>query len=392
MIMKLQKNVFLLILCLALVNIPLRAQTFHAILFGDTNDESIGNTVKLDIERISCMLAEAQAALQNKISFEYDVNVANRCSPQNLRNVLNRLQCGKDDVVFLYYSGHGARSLHDTSKYPQMSLGAHYENELISAEGTFNIIKRKCPRLCIMITDCCNSYSENLSPKLELSKSAPCINREIETNYEDLFMKKSGAMIITSSKAGETSACNFKIGGFLTYGYLTVMTEANKQNISEWNNILEVTRDATVELSGNKQHPVFDVFVSDTVVSQTSVSTNESVVDESTDTMVIHGADVSANTQNQVLEGLRQLIDTNIAAPQRIAMVTPILNKYFSNANAIVEMLGRNCKTIVARETARNFLERLSTEYYLINFNVLSFTQDNNGKITSLRINEVYKK
>jgi len=55
-------------------------------------------------------------------------------------------------------------------------------------------------------------------------------------------------------------------------------------------------------------------------------------------------------------------------------------------------MLGRNCKTIVARETARNFLERLSTEYYLINFNVLSFTQDNNGKITSLRINEVYKK
>ena len=88
--MKLQKNVFLLILCLVLVNIPLRAQTFHAILFGDTNDESIGNTVKLDIERISCMLAEAQAALQNKISFEYDVNVANRCSPQNLRNVLSR--------------------------------------------------------------------------------------------------------------------------------------------------------------------------------------------------------------------------------------------------------------------------------------------------------------
>ena len=85
----------------------------------------------------------------------------------------------------------------------------------------------------------------------------------------------------------------------MTYGYLTVMTEANKQNISDWNNILEVTRDATVELSGNKQHPVFDVFVSDTVVSQTSVSTNESVVDESTDTMVIHGADVSANTQNQ---------------------------------------------------------------------------------------------
>ena len=116
------------------------------------------------------------------------------------------------------------------------------------------------------------------------------------------------------------------------------MTEANKQNISDWNNILEVTRDATVELSGNKQHPVFDVSVSDAVVSQTSVSTNESVVNESTDTMVIHGADVSANTQNQVLEGLRQLIDTNIAAPQRIAMVTPILNKYFSNANAIVEM------------------------------------------------------
>ena len=72
-------------------------------------------------------------------------------------------------------------------------------------------------------------------------------------------------------------------------------------------------------------------------------------------------------------------------------MVTPLLRKHFANGNVIVEALGKDSRTVVNQETAQEFLERLSTSFFLVNFNILSVERDSNRKITSLRVHEVYK-
>lgn len=375
------KHIRLFIACIAMaLCASLKAQTFHAILFADTKDDDIGKSTMLDLNSVSNMLVEAQSSLKGKMEFVYYIYPDKYCSPQNLRKVLDNIRCQSDDVVFFYYSGHGVRSMQDTSPYPQMCLGQTNEAQMISVEGVDRALSQKNPRLRFVITDCCNSESEFVTPKLEIGKGNSMVNARRAGNYEKLFMGKYGNMIFTSSKAGETSSCNNQIGGFFTYCLLAVLENAIQQDVTDWQVIMDAVKESTVDLSSKRMHPVGDVNVSVTppVAVQPEPVAPAPVQEE-------------IATQDVLLPDLLQLVDTNIGASKRLNMVTPLLRKHFANGNVIVEALGKDSRTVVNQETAQEFLERLSTSFFLVNFNILSVERDSNRKITSLRVHEVYK-
>lgn len=354
--------------------------TFHAIIFADTQDEKIGKSTQLDVDNVSNMLVEAQSSLKDEMEFVYYVYPESYCSPENLKKVLENIQCKSDDVVFFYYSGHGVRSMEDTSPYPQMCLGLSLreQSRMVSVEGVDRAIAQKNPRLRFVITDCCNSTNEFVTPKLEISKGNSTVNSQKEGNYRKLFLNRYGNVIMTSSKAGETSSCNTQIGGFFTYCLLAVLENAVSQNVPDWERILKAVQESTVDVSSNKMHPVYDIHLSDKPNSvQPIVADN--------------GGHEVVSTQDYLLPDLLQLIDTRFGAPKRLAMVSSLLKKHFAHANVQVEAVGRDSRTIVNRESAQDFLERLSTSFFLVNFNILSVQRDSNGKITSLRLHEVYK-
>lgn len=375
------KHIRLFIACIAMaLCASLKAQTFHAILFADTKDDDIGKSTMLDLNSVSNMLVEAQSSLKGKMEFVYYIYPDDYCSPQNLKKVLDNIRCQSDDVVFFYYSGHGVRSMQDTSPYPQMCLGQTNEAQMISVEGVDRALSQKNPRLRFVITDCCNSESEFVTPKLEIGKGNSMVNARRAGNYEKLFMGKYGNMIFTSSKAGETSSCNNQIGGFFTYCLLAVLENAIQQDVTDWQVIMDAVKESTVDLSSKRMHPVGDVNVSVTppVAVQPEPVAPAPVQEE-------------IATQDVLLPDLLQLVDTNIGASKRLNMVTPLLRKHFANGNVIVEALGKDSRTVVNQETAQEFLERLSTSFFLVNFNILSVERDSNRKITSLRVHEVYK-
>lgn len=376
------KHIRLFVACIAItLCVSLEAQTFHAIIFADTKDENIGKSTMLDLNSVSNMLVEAQSSLKGKMEFVYYIYPDTYCSPQNLRKVLDNLRCGSDDVVFFYYSGHGVRSMQDVSPYPQMCLGQTDEAQMISVEGVDRALARKNPRLRFVITDCCNSEDEYVTPKLEISKGNSIVNAKRAGNYEKLFMGKYGNLIVTSSKAGETSSCNNQIGGFFTYCLLAVLENAIRQDVTDWQLIMEAVKESTVDISSDRMHPVGDINVSATppVAAQPEPETAPAPVQE------------EVATQDILLPDLLQLVDTSIGASKRLDMVMPLLRKHFANGNVIVEALGKDGRTVVNQETAQEFLERLSTSSFLVNFNILSVERNANQKITSLRVHEVYK-
>lgn len=362
--------------------------TFHAIIFADTQDGNIGKSTRLDMDNVSNMLVEAQSSLKDEMNFVYYIYPESYCSPENLKKVLKNIQCQSDDVVFFYYSGHGVRSMNDTSPYPQMCLGLPLREQarMISVEGVDRAIARKNPRLRFVLTDCCNSTSEFVAPKLEISKGNSTINSQKEGNYRKLFLNKYGNVIMTSSKAGETSSCNMQIGGFFTYCLLAVMENAVNQNVSDWGRILHAVQESTVNVSSNKMHPVYDINLSDKPVSTQPTGGNNEPTGGYNEVHEI------VSTQDYLLPDLLKLIDIQLGAQTRINMVAPMLKKHFANAHVQVDAIGRDSRTIVNRESAQDFLERLSTSFFLVNFNILSVQRDNNGKITSLRVHEIYRK
>lgn len=378
------KCIKLILFMFMVLSQSLGAQTFHAIIFADTEDERIGKSTNLDLNNVSNMLVEAQSSLKGEMEFIYYIYPESYCSPQNLRKVLDNIRCQSDDVVFFYYSGHGVRSVDDTSPYPQMCLGLSLDEQskMISVEGVDRAIARKKPRLRFVITDCCNSEDEFVTPKLEISKGNSVVNSKKKSNYSKLFLEKYGNVIVTSSKAGETSSCNEEIGGFFTFCLLAVLENAIQQNVSDWNVIMKAVQESTEDVSSNRMHPVYEVALSD---APSLVQENS---EPDSDAQTLYSEEVA--TQDRLLPDLLQLIDTNNGAQKRLDMVTPLLRKHFANSNVLVEAVGKDSRTIVNSESAQDFLERLGTSFFLVNFNILSAKRDANQKITYLKVHEVY--
>ncbi|MDE5701480.1 MAG: caspase family protein [Bacteroides sp.] len=354
---------------------------FHAILFTDTNDKYIGKATELDLSKVSSMLIETQSSLQGEMEFKYYIYPGTYCNPKNLHRVLDGININPQDVVFFYYSGHGTRSMHDKSDYPQMCLGlsVNRQSEMISVEGLDREIAKKKPRLRLTISDCCNSVGENVSPKLEISKGASVVSSQTKANYKKLFLEKSGNIIVTSSRKGETSSCNLKMGGFFTFCLMYVMEQAVKQDVTDWNIIMESTYKSTVNVSDGNMHPVYSVQLSDKPV-ETSVTTATPAEDSNIVT-----------AEDNLLPALRRLIDTTRSPESRLAMTSTLLRDYFAGNEVIVESLGRDSRTVVKTETSRDFAERLATEFFLLNFNIIEVSRNSSGKISHLKIHEIYK-
>ena len=354
---------------------------FHAILFADTDDSNIGKTTELDLSKVSSMLIEAQSSLQEEMEFKYYIYPGNYCNPENLRRVINSINVNSNDVVFFYYSGHGVRSVHDTSDYPQMclGLGLNQQSKMISVEGVDREIAKKRPRLHFTVSDCCNSIGENVSPKLEISKGPSVISSQTKTNYKKLFLEKSGYAIVTSSSKGETSSCNLSVGGFFTFCLMHVMEQAVKQDVTDWNVILENVYKSTVNVSSGEMHPVYDVQISDRLTdapAATYTQTDDSDI---------------VTAEDNLLPALRRIIDMKRTPESRLAMVNTLIAEYFSGNNVVVESIGKDGRTIVKTETSRDFAERLATEFFLVNFNIIEASRNDNGKIDYLRIHEIYR-
>lgn len=346
----------------------MQAQILHAILFADTNDKNIG---KFDLEDYYHMTLEFEsikgyANLTLKKYYFKD----NRCNKQNLDNVLNNLRCDANDVVFFYYSGHGGRSSSDDSDYPQMCLGEKYESNFYPLETVAEIIKGKNPRLSIVMADCCNSVSSNISSKINISGSSSRLSKGSVNIYKDLFNRKAGNIIISSSKKGQTSGVYLNPkGGAFTIAFLSSLQYLIDGNMAGgWHELLALTQAITNEIKGHT--PVYEINIKD-VVETTSNPQPVIAVEDLPSALINIASDKNSYSK-------------------RIDLIEPTLEKYFASPKAKIQVVGRNNITVVATETAEDFLNRLSTTHQLINIVKIDSQEDANGKITALRIHEMY--
>ena len=82
--------------------------------------------------------------------------------------------------------------------------------------------------------------------------------------------------------------------------------------------------------------------------------------------------------------------DASISQSQRILQYKDILETFFSSKSTMVDIVGRDMKTLVDYTTADNYLLRLATGERYSNFKIIEQKKDSNGKITYLKLNEVH--
>lgn len=268
--MKYKFKVLLFFLCLFPCVVIAGSTQIKIVVFGDTNDSSIGQSVATDIKSYKKLAADIKAAVMNDgVSTTLDIYSGNNCSYNKLDSYLNNLSC-KDDIVFFIYNGHGGRSHKDESKYPRMCLASHYESEWMKISDLNDRLRKKKPRLMVVVTDCCNSYYDRKGGDNESAYGITSNNSNGE-GLRQLFLHFTGEVCITASSPGEYGWGTAQ-GGLLSLNFMDAIYKFDaKGSAANWRDFIQTVSDNTYNNSlqyynhrriSNTQKPVFDVEVS----------------------------------------------------------------------------------------------------------------------------------
>lgn len=263
-------RILLLFLCLAPSVVMARGTQVKILVFGDTNDASIGQSVATDIKAYKKLAGDIKAAVKkDNVSTTLDIYSGDNCSYSKLDAYLNNLSC-KNDIVIFIYNGHGGRSRKDESKFPRMCLASQYESNWMKISDLNDRLRKKNPRLMVVVTDCCNSYYDRRGGDNESAYGITSNNSNGE-GLRQLFLHFTGEVCITASSPGEYGWGTTQ-GGLLSLNFLDAIYKFDaKGNSANWWDFIQTVSDNTYNTSlqyynnrwiSNTQRPVFDVEVS----------------------------------------------------------------------------------------------------------------------------------
>lgn len=91
---------------------------------------------------------------------------------------------------------------------------------------------------------------------------------------------------------------------------------------------------------------------------------------------------------DKLKDALLSIIDPKVTDNVRLNRASAVLSRYF-NPNASIMIVGRDGRTILEREKASIFLDRIALAPLLVNFVILE-KEELRGKLSSLTIHEIY--
>jgi hypothetical protein len=389
-----KKIVILLVIYFLNINFAF-SQKILPVFFADTNDPSIGVGTKNNIGYMSDVVEEIASALQLPCD-EIKCFSSFDCTTANLKSYFKTFSCGPKDIVIFCYFGHGGRSTKDTSIFPQMCLGSHYDNDYIPLEDVKNVIMKHNPHLCIVLGDCCNSYGSGISTKFGILNSAgpTNVNNKMTDNFKKLFVDFSGAIISSGSQKGEYSwYIKDDKGngyGYFTYGFCSCLDQyLGETDNPSWDGLMQLTRQAVRTFTQS----LVDNGRSDKVQTiayriEPNTENKQNIVEHPDSVKKQKRIDLT-KIDDPLKGDLLEIANDYADKFDRIASVQPLLNRHFSS-DAIVETVGRDNKTVVSTETADDFLSRLATVSRFNGIAIHKCDKDNSGKVKYLLVHEVY--
>lgn len=180
---------------------PALAAKIYLIAAADTLDPKIGESVEVDLHSIqSPFFMQLRADLLDVHEVE-----GNDCQPDGILGAVNACPARGDDVIVVYYSGHGAFDDQQGSylKFPRLGAGT-----ILTRERLKEAMRAKGCRLAVLLTDSCNKLSAIPRPQ-QPAKAMPAPEAPqrpaISVLFQSLFFESEGFVDLVSSNKGELS-------------------------------------------------------------------------------------------------------------------------------------------------------------------------------------------
>ncbi len=383
------------------------AQTLHGIIFANTGNRGIGESVGVDFKRMELEMTTIAKAIGYSLKkYNYYGSTSN-FNRENLDKVLNNLTCASNDIVYFYYSGHGGRAENENTQFPEMCLFVNDENfnsrsQLYPLYDVYTQIKKKNPRLTIVMGDMCNSIIEGYYRNDNTaSKGATILSKTTTDVYKNLFLNTKGGLIAASSEPGHTSGCYifkedgkyYHAGGYLTHSFLTMLQYfvTRNENVnweSLMNNTVAVTRKLTEANTDSNGSPSPQVPIYKSEIELFSTNTANAHLN-TIPSQPTPSNDAATNQQDNLAYSLSIVANQNVSKLDRIRNIKNAKG-YFADMQSKVQVVGCDNRTIVNTSSIEGYLNYLSMATNMDQVVVMDTKRNDSGKIIYLKVHEIH--
>lgn len=273
------KLLLILLLCLVLgVSQNGLSQTIHAIIVADTKNHSpeFATGCTFDVDTMNNSLQLIADGIRYKLSLT--VVKGDDFNRAKLDQTLNAITAETNDIVLLYYTGHGFNREGREDKFPYLVIENGKEPAI---RDLHKLLVAKNARMTITIADACNNIlpfptSRGATPRL-IPKGATT-TEDYNKILQKLFAETAGDIMITSSTPPEQSCMYSNLGSFFTRSFNAALFYASKLNSEiTWETLLEDTQTRLSQMTARlapkrEQHSIYEINL-----SQKSTPTNDVV-------------------------------------------------------------------------------------------------------------------
>ena len=193
------------------------AQTVHALLIIMDADPSIGPAMKVDQQKVEKLLTSVNRVYPVKKTVY--LSSRNTTRKRTILRWIQNVQPARDDVMFVYYGGHGAMvSNNYRETYLQLTGGELFRSELAKA------IEAKSCRLKLLITDACSTAPR---PPIAMSFAVETVSKRY---IKDLFGWHEGFLHVNGATEGEYGWCHTELGSFFTVSLMALISDISDTN------------------------------------------------------------------------------------------------------------------------------------------------------------------
>ena len=206
----------------------------YVVIATDDRDGSIGPWVKIDGISISSLLLGNVDERRLPVTGIEQVS-DDRIGADAILAAIRSIPSDSGDTILFFYSGHGAYDDRDGHYFSFSGPDGHLRRSRV-----LQAIRRKSPRLGILISDCCYSFLK--APPMEM---APSVRRPAATTplFTALLFESRGIVDITSSEKGQSSFVYQKPeDGSLFTAALWQFLDQNRSRSLSWQHVFEQVR------------------------------------------------------------------------------------------------------------------------------------------------------